>query len=77
VKQDLHPPVVLADLRNWLKRWQNDAVACKLEFGGGSGGKVVEEALHGSFYRGKSPGESETTFRSLSPRESTIDSVIG
>jgi hypothetical protein len=62
VKRDLRPPVVLVDLRNWLKRRQSDAVACKLEFGGGGGGKVAGEALHGSFYRGKSPGESQTTF---------------
>jgi hypothetical protein len=62
VKRDLHPPVVLADPRNRLKRRQNDAVACKLEFRGGSGGKVVEVVLHGSFYRGTSPGESEITF---------------
>jgi hypothetical protein len=32
------------------------------------GGKVVGEALHGSFYRGKHPGESQITFQSLSPR---------
>jgi hypothetical protein len=39
VKQDLRPPVVLADLRNRLERRHNDAVACKLKFGGGSGAK--------------------------------------
>jgi hypothetical protein len=74
VKWDLRHLVVLADSRNRLERWQNDATACKLKFRGGSGGKVVREALHRSFYGGKSPSESQTTFWSLSLRESKINS---
>jgi hypothetical protein len=51
---------------NWLERRQNDVMMCKLELRGGGGGKVVREALHRSFYRGKSPGALQTTFQSLS-----------
>jgi hypothetical protein len=39
-------------------------------------GKTAGEVLHGSFYRGKSPGMFQTTFWSLSPKESKIDSVF-
>jgi hypothetical protein len=69
--------VVLTNPRNRFERQLNDTETCKLELRGGSGGKVVGEALHMSFYRVKCPGAFQTMFRSLSPRESKIDSVFG